>query len=273
MPRGISRFDEAMLQGRLWTPDLLLPALWLDGADQSTITIATGVSQWRDKSGNNRHVTQSATASQPAYQAATFNGRNCLRFDGSNDILTRTAENWAYQYPIAHFAVFRAISLAPAYNSLADFYSDGAGNTGGWTSLIKSNNRSAVYMVATASQPNYDGNGALTYLTNTPYVWSTNMGDRFIQSWGNGRADGSNTGAWTSRTNAGATKNIEIGASSFGRYTNWDIAEQIVLNSQSVGSRSATSRQLIEGYLAWKWGITLDASHPFANRPPLIGDS
>jgi hypothetical protein len=32
--------------------------------------------------------------------------------------------------------------------------------------------------------------------------------------------------------------------------------------------------QAIEGYLAWKWGLVanLPASHPFKNRPPLIGD-
>jgi hypothetical protein len=31
-------------------------------------------------------------------------------------------------------------------------------------------------------------------------------------------------------------------------------------------------RQTIEGYLGWKWAIPLAADHPFANRPPLIGD-
>jgi hypothetical protein len=31
-------------------------------------------------------------------------------------------------------------------------------------------------------------------------------------------------------------------------------------------------RQALEGYLSWKWNITLAADHPFANRPPLIGD-
>ena len=31
-------------------------------------------------------------------------------------------------------------------------------------------------------------------------------------------------------------------------------------------------RRLIEGYLSHKWAIPLAADHPFANRPPLIGD-
>jgi hypothetical protein len=46
---------EALLQGRLWTPALLGPALWLTANDLSTISIATNVSQWRDKSGFDRH--------------------------------------------------------------------------------------------------------------------------------------------------------------------------------------------------------------------------
>ena len=48
----------------LWTPANINTALWLDGADASTITLnGSTVSQWNDKSGNGRHVSQ-ATASQ-----------------------------------------------------------------------------------------------------------------------------------------------------------------------------------------------------------------
>ncbi|MFN9969321.1 MAG: hypothetical protein ACK58T_05425, partial [Phycisphaerae bacterium] len=30
--------------------------------------------------------------------------------------------------------------------------------------------------------------------------------------------------------------------------------------------------QRVEGYLSWTWGLRLVADHPYANRPPLIGD-
>lgn len=272
MPRGVNRYDEAQLQGRLWTPDLLRPALWLDAAEPSTITVATGVSEWRDKSGNGRHFTQSVAASQPAYNQNGINGQNCLRFDGLNDVLSRVPEAWAFEYPIAHFCVFRAFSFIPGYSALVDFYTSGGGGNAGWTSLIKSNNRSSIYVTQNAGQSNYDGNGALIYVANTTYLWSTNLGDGFIESWGNGSVDGVLSGTWTGRTNLG-TSNVTIGASAlFSRYNNWDIAEQIILNSSSVGTRSAAVRRAMEGYLAWKWGVPLAASHPFANRPPLIGD-
>ena len=38
------------------------------------------------------------------------------------------------------------------------------------------------------------------------------------------------------------------------------------------GQHSTRERWLVEGYLSWKWGIRLAADHPFANRPPMIGD-
>ena len=54
-------------------------SLWLDAADSSTITIQTGVSQWNDKSGQGRHVTQSTTSLQPVYSSAS----NALVFNSN----------------------------------------------------------------------------------------------------------------------------------------------------------------------------------------------
>ncbi|MFN8994753.1 MAG: hypothetical protein ACK5X3_13970, partial [Pseudomonadota bacterium] len=87
MPRGVSFYDEALIQGRLWTPALERPAVWLDAADLSTITIATGVSQWRDKSGNGANATQATAANQPAYSNTGFFGLPGITFDGLSDQL------------------------------------------------------------------------------------------------------------------------------------------------------------------------------------------
>lgn len=48
------------------------------------------------------------------------------------------------------------------------------------------------------------------------------------------------------------------------------ISEIVILASIA----SAFVRQTSEGYLVWGWGLAqkLSATHPFANRPPLIGD-
>ena len=72
-------------------------ALWLDANDSATLFDATSggslvgangaVARWEDKSGNNRHATQSIENNRPARRIASQNGRDGLEFDGSNDTL------------------------------------------------------------------------------------------------------------------------------------------------------------------------------------------
>lgn len=67
-------------RGGDWTPAEITTELWLDAADSSTITLnGSTVSEWRDKSGNVRHATQGATASQPAKIS------DGVQFDGVDD--------------------------------------------------------------------------------------------------------------------------------------------------------------------------------------------
>lgn len=59
-----------------WVPTDLGAALWgwFDAEDSTTITIATGISQWNDKSAALDHLSQATGARQPAYQAAAWTG-------------------------------------------------------------------------------------------------------------------------------------------------------------------------------------------------------
>ena len=67
---------------------LAIPGLatWHDASDEASVTIATGASQWNDKSGNSRHATQSTANNQPWY-AGTRNGLRVLTYDGANDTM------------------------------------------------------------------------------------------------------------------------------------------------------------------------------------------
>lgn len=68
-----------------FNPLRLAPYLWLDAADTTTITASSNaVSEWRDKSGNARHVTQATASNQPTTGSSTQNGRNVITFDGSD---------------------------------------------------------------------------------------------------------------------------------------------------------------------------------------------
>ena len=58
--------------------------LWLDAADDSTFSYSSGtiVSQWRDKSGNNNHASNSTVGQQPS--RSTFNNsRKSVFFNAS----------------------------------------------------------------------------------------------------------------------------------------------------------------------------------------------
>lgn len=68
----------------IWTPANFGSSLslWLDGSDNSSIISSSSVvSEWRDKSGNNRHLLQSNSVNRPLKLS------NTIRFDGSNDNL------------------------------------------------------------------------------------------------------------------------------------------------------------------------------------------
>jgi hypothetical protein len=49
----------------------------------------TSVSSWSDRSGNGNDVSQATPANQPTFQTAEQGGNGVVRFDGSNDVLTR----------------------------------------------------------------------------------------------------------------------------------------------------------------------------------------
>lgn len=72
-PRAAGGFDPRAIAG--------LEAWW-DAADSASVTLDSGrVSEWRDKSGKNRHFANSTSGStQPDYIAQGLNGKNLLRF-------------------------------------------------------------------------------------------------------------------------------------------------------------------------------------------------
>lgn len=54
---------------------------WWDSQDTATITLnATTVSEWRDKSGNDYHMSQATAANQPTYAASVFGAKSAVRF-------------------------------------------------------------------------------------------------------------------------------------------------------------------------------------------------
>lgn len=90
--------------GGSFSPSDLLPALWLDAADSSTLFDATSggstpanggfVRRWQDKSGNLRHVTEAIVA--PTRQTSVQNSKDVVRFSGSNKLAHSSSSVWNF---------------------------------------------------------------------------------------------------------------------------------------------------------------------------------
>lgn len=64
--------------------------LWYDAADNSTITIATGVSSWANKGSSGVAATQATGSAQPVYGIRKFGDRYVIDFNGTSHRLNAT---------------------------------------------------------------------------------------------------------------------------------------------------------------------------------------
>ena len=289
-PRGISIVDQAGLQGRLWTPLLLRPALWLDADDLSTISTATGVSEWRDKGPNARNVTQGTGGTQPTLTPNGLNGRNVLSFNGSQYLTSPAATSvWNFLHNTngsSVFAVWKAGNVSNP-DTIYGLLGNSAAATGNIGYSLFLDDRSSVprnekiigqvVRGASGTSALVNISADLAHPPNVPTILS-NIGDPNNGTAANRSVIRVNRGAaiqLNASTDAPSASNasfaLQIGTVGNNAFPLVGyIAEIVVLASIA----SAAVRQQIEGYLAWKWGLRngLIAGHPFANRPPLIGD-
>lgn len=264
MPRGTGsnwRYDEAELQRRLLDLRELRPRLWLDASDASTIGLATGVSEWRDKSGNNRHVFQATTSRQPAYirnnGLLRFNSASLQRLEsiatietGNNySILCVVKDNNVSATISEPFSIGNPSVSVATMEFVLDF------TNGGVTSGAFSAYGSTVFAFINA-----------TSTKSALQVNSIGLANGVGRARSSGR-DGTSlspTGVSTATAAFGVGYSRPQGI----YFLNGDIGEILVIPFP-IGSREFIAA---EGSLAWKSGVQLNASSPFANRPPLIGD-
>lgn len=271
MPRGINDYDTAILQRRLWTPAVLRPGAWFDADDLSTITIATGVSEWRDKSGNGRNATQTTGGNQPALSVGSFNGRNTLLFDGVDDFMTYDGTFLVNSSYFISAVIARRSSTGPNGRNM---FLGGNSTTSNQNLHIGWHTNTSVRF----AQYNNDLDGSVGGYSGTPVLNCVSCskiisagGGSSIFYDGNQIASNSNTDGLSAYTTAYLCR-YEGGGSFANQYYNMTLAELIFIATSDGNITSRASIQKCEGYLSWKWGVRLAADHPYANRPPLIGD-
>jgi len=254
----------------LWTPAEITTALWLDASDSSTITLESStVSQWADKSGQNRHATQGASSAMPTVSAAALNGLSVLTFDGTNDFLTLgTVLGRPANYTV--FAVSRLTkALSSAQAVIASMMDTGESKNSCLTMVNDAGKCFWNYGNGSDYRWGYP-NGAFTLNTFAQHCLIHTHGTQNEAVFRDG-ALLTNAGlAGTATANSGAAQTTSIGR--LGGFNGWylggDVAEVVVLLS----SAPVDTRQKVEGYLAHKWGMnsSLPSGHPYKENPPTI---
>lgn len=246
-----------------WTPAQLTTALWLDAADSSTITESGGaVSQWDDKSGNNNHATQGTGSSQPTTSARNLNGQNVLDF--SSDFMRAPVNIDSADQPNMSFFVVFAQDVTTG--SMALFGAD----DGGWDRIALLNSD-----VDTGVEWGVSNGAGTTAFEPTrtpdtdPHILSW-ISDAGVASASGVSLDGENPTNFTESLTSTTLTDMGIGArnQNGNRLMDGFIAEIVVLNT----TVDTSDRQLIEGYLAHKWGLVgnLPVGHPYKTSPPTV---
>jgi len=238
----------------LWSPAEITTALWLDAADESTITESGGaVSQWDDKSGNNNHVAQSTSTLRPVVASNVLNSKPVIRFDDTDDRLETAG------------ALF-ATPVFGVYSVTAN--RDPSGQSSWAGQYIKDDlGRTLVYQngVNTRLAALFNGSAGIN-VTGTANSSFHLFGYEKNLNNGNLYYEAVNVGTTSSFSTAISNTSWKIGESAAGSGgltfpAALDAAEIVILFAPALTS----DRQKLEGYLAHKWGLTanLPAGHPY----------
>ena len=233
-PRQAGGFDPRSITGLV---------AWWDAQVASSYTIATGVSEWRDLSGNGHTVTQSITNNQPTL--STINSRTALLFDGSNDELVAAS----VVLNVTQASAFSFFGVSQIANSEGGYVLANASGSGVGTGVL-------------ANTTTYD----IRYGTGVPGHASATKADNVGQVWGathnnsNGRwsLNGTvNAGTSAGQTFTAPTSNLVIGNRPGGSVTATYLSG--LIGSILIYSRelTLTERSAVERWLGTRWGITV----------------
>ena len=278
MPRGINIYDEAKLQGRLWTPTLARPPLWYDASDLSTISTATGISELRDKSGINRHLTQAVAADQPVFVQNGLNNLSVIR-NGTSDVLSRATvpifknvgQGWVFavlKYPTVADNALGLSTLFFGTGSAATRVNFNAFPANGTNTLSLGGRRLDTDLFQAVSTSTTRASIQDRFIIETAHF---NWASAQVNHWTNGTQDltagAFQTAGNTSNTDATTISILTGGATATPNGV--EVGEVLVFENDL-----PVNRIVIEGYLAWKWGLQdfLPSGAMYRVRPPLIGD-
>lgn len=231
--------------------------LWLDGSSLGLSNGAT-VSTWSSL-GSVSYTTSSTSGRFPTYATNVQNGRGCVQYATgqtsilSNFALPATQSIFLLYYPINTSAGSPFLEQGPDANGTDGFYFHAQNNN---NYLIRNGGTNGATNFGTTAVTNtwqiIEGLNKDTNAGTTMgfYCNATLLASNGVQ---NGSATVTNTLFLNGRNNTNTL--------SYPAY----VAELIIYNN----ALNTFGRQQIEGYLAWKWGVTslLPSSHPYKSAP------
>lgn len=273
--------SDTLVFSNFWTPQRANGlAIWLDAADPNTVVggaVADAVTQWNDKSGNGRNAV-SASNGRPTYQTNSQNGNNTLRFN----LDSMEAPFVTNPTALTSFMVYQ-INGAGAFPGGWDFLLDigvlQGGDSGRFAQLTAARSPetpnfgtwmlpggpiNSRYLVSSPPNANWNVHASTGDLTTGSQSFSYAI---------NGGVVGTSTGTGANRTGTpvyrignGSTWAAPQTTTQNSLRANATIAETLTYSA----ALSTADRQLVEGYLAWKWGTvdSLPADHPYKNAAP-----
>jgi len=247
-------------------------AVWVDAQDRRTLTVSntSNVAIWGDKSGNGYNFSNDTATMWPNYVSNGINGYPSLEFTGiggsssSNRRLDNSNVVLNNNYSI--FAVGRQNASAPSWTGYN--YLVRAPLPGDWGIAFGAHpSRNFTTFAGT-------GGGWFDVNSNSPGITVSNipriLGMKVVSGTMTPYYDGitMNTKSGTNRALTGMQIGDTSPLSSNGQNWNGQIGEIVVYN-QAIND---SDRQLLEGYLAWKWGEQMDlsTSHPYRLYRPLV---
>lgn len=241
---------------------------WFDGSDPAGTgtppSNGASISTWVDKSGNARNA---VAGGAPTFAAASQNGLGTLTFNGTTNYLyasgltvpTNTHSLFAVHNPTVLYtpsgsACLTGILRAQESVGYIVFPYGGALDPG--------------YGYTTSFIPGYFGFGFENDVAGAWNLYETVVGSSAVIQYQYGTVVTSNSGLSITAT---TSDNFTVGSYSFlggsaQQFYLGSMAEILVFNVEL----STGNRQIIEGYLAWKWGrqTSLSPSHPYYSAAP-----
>jgi hypothetical protein len=241
--------------------------LWLDAMDTTGASLnlnGASVNNWYDKSGNNNTAT--AGAVKPTLTSGGINGRPAISFVSTQ--VTATSSYFTGSFAstftgsfLQAFVVATMTSTSGPFGRIFSLARPGVADVANATTTFPfcRNNNTPTVMIGrnndfiTVNIPAYD----------TPFIGqsSQNNGSQSIGLNG------------TLSPSSGATANSgAFNISNFGVGTNADTNDTLAFHTGLIGeviyyTAQLTTAQIqqVEGYLAWKWGLTanLPSGHPY----------